>query len=235
MDRQARRRLFLVILACAVVAVTLAFVPYVRETVYIGRLSSEDSDTRCSALRMLGEMRSVRAVADVVRCATKDADMEVRVTAGWALADIGEPALPRLLHTLESGGPDDRAEAARTLVQVVTRNRSPTAMQPLARALKDPEELVRIFAAKALQPYDSDAQPVVPALLEVVNRSDRTSLIAAEVLFWIDRKVTLEQVVPRLQTMSVDASNGHHDGAKELLAWMKMVADSNVENPAIPR
>ena len=139
MDRQARRRLFLVILACAVVAVTLAFVPYVRETVYIGRLSSEDSDTRCSALRMLGEMRSVRAVADVVRCATKDADMEVRVTAGWALADIGEPALPRLLHTLESGGPDDRAEAARTLVQVVTRNRSPTAMQPLARALKDPD------------------------------------------------------------------------------------------------
>ena len=106
-DKKVRQRLWLFLVACAVVAVFLAFVPYMRERVYVWRLSSGDADVRASAARALGHMRAISAIPDLLRCMT-DNDTQVRAEALGALARIGEPALPHLFRALASGEPADR-------------------------------------------------------------------------------------------------------------------------------
>jgi len=86
----------------------------------------------------------VKALIDTL----KDADGEVRIYAGNALAAIGQPAVELLTTTLSDPNRDARAAAAYALGQMGADGAPATTA--LVKALKDSEIDVRRQAAQAL-------------------------------------------------------------------------------------
>lgn len=89
------------------------------------------------------------------------------LAAGCAVLDGGQPETPRdradraLAEIRESKDPEVRAQAAKTLGDLAPL---PEAVDPLLRAVRDPDPRVRRGAADALMRYDGAASRIVPVL-----------------------------------------------------------------------
>ena len=89
---------------------------------------------------------------------------------GCALLDEGRPETPRqqadraLQEIRESRDPEVRAKAAETLGEL----KLPEAVDPLLRAVRDPDARVRRRAADALEHFESAAPAIVPVLTGAV-------------------------------------------------------------------
>jgi HEAT repeat protein len=99
--------------------------------------------------------------------------LAIVLTGGCAVLDVGEPETPRqradraLAEIRDSRDPEVRAEAAKTLGGLAL----PEAVEPLLRAVRDPDPRVRRSAADALEHFEGAASTIVPVL---------TGAIAAE-------------------------------------------------------
>jgi len=97
------------------------------------------------------------------------------LAAGCAALGMGEPETPRqradraLAEIRDSRDPGVRAEAAKTLGDLAV----PEAVDPLLRAVRDPDPHVRASAADALEHFEGEAAAIVPALsLAVATEPD---------------------------------------------------------------
>jgi HEAT repeat protein len=87
-----------------------------------------------------------------------------------AIAQIGEPAVPALVHALEGRSPNLRRRAAKTLGEI--RERASSAIPALTLGLKDPT--LRSVAAYALVRVDRrNAEKYVPVLVKGLDDRDR--------------------------------------------------------------
>jgi HEAT repeat protein len=92
------------------------------------------------------------------------------LAAGCTILDVGEPETPRqradraLAEIRDSRDPEIRAEAAKTLGGLGL----PGAVEPLLRAVRDPDARVRRSAADALEHYEGAAPTTVPALTRAI-------------------------------------------------------------------
>ena len=92
------------------------------------------------------------------------------MTVGCAVLDEGRPETPRqqadraLREIHESREPDVRAKAAQTLGAL----KLPEAVDPLLRAVRDPDARVRRRAADALEHFEGAAPTIIPVLTSAV-------------------------------------------------------------------
>jgi len=188
----------IVALGVAVLAAAgYAFKDKVVEQWYIWELESEDKAVRKRAANNLGEMKSVRALPQLMKLFRNEAS-----TVSHALVQIGRPAVPFLIRelddqdgdrtsaagTLSSIGPEAR-EAVPALIGTVRRQddwqwaardnsvlalakiapESEAVVEALMDALNDPNENVRYSAAAWLGNLGAVARKAVPALKETLK------------------------------------------------------------------
>ncbi len=178
-------------------AAGFALKPAILERWYIWELGSEDKALRKRAADNLGEMKSVRALPQLMKLFREEAS-----TVSQALVQIRRPAVPALIRelkdqdgdrtsaagTLSSIGPEAR-EAVPVLIETLRRQddrqwatrdncvlalariapESKAVVRALVDALKDPNENVRYTAAAWLGKLGSVAQEAIPALKETVK------------------------------------------------------------------
>jgi Uri superfamily endonuclease len=139
----------------------------------MSRLSDPDVATQCAAALGLGQLRTTAAIP-ALTAQLGDANGWVRDTASDALAMIGEPALPALVETLNTGQEGARVRAAGALRKIVggaLTDRQATEFEPqfwpaigaLFAALNDPNRLVRHNAYEALDRLSLLETVIVPA------------------------------------------------------------------------
>ena len=106
-------------------------------------------ETRSAAIEALARIKDPRAISPLLSALGISEKSEARQAAVEALIDIGKPAVPELIETLESlySGDHARALAAGILGKIG----DPRALDPLRKALDDPNEIVRNYAEKALE------------------------------------------------------------------------------------
>jgi HEAT repeat protein len=94
------------------------------------------------------------AVPGLLRALDSD-DVYVRITAAEALGKIGHPvAIERLIATLDHDRPDVRRRVVKALERIGTEPKAHAGAQVvpgLARALRDPDVIVRWAAESALR------------------------------------------------------------------------------------
>jgi HEAT repeat protein len=108
-------------------------------------LEDGDEQVRLHAADLLGSLGDARAVDALIR-ALGGADKRLGVNAGYALCQIGAPAVEALIEALETGNAQMRQNAAETLGKIGDRR----AVEPLLPALEDADAEVRNQAAGAL-------------------------------------------------------------------------------------
>jgi len=112
------------------------------------------------------------------------------------LASLGKPAVPQLIHELQSHDPLVRRQAAEALGEI----KDPRAVDPLTTVLKDKDALIRRHAVKALGKI-KDARAVSP-LIGILNDHDEQShvrMTAAEALGSIGERRAVEPLVSALK------------------------------------
>ena len=147
-------------------------------------------------------------------------DGPTRQQAIFALGTIGEPAgrtAPALAAIMnDDPDPDARAQASLALSKMGGAARQ--VVPELARALKDPELLVRVNAARTLFQLGADARPAVPALTEAL-REERNEAAA-------DRFVNTAQEFIALALGRVSA--GTADGVGPLVEALRAARTNQV-------
>jgi HEAT repeat protein len=124
-------------------------------------LSNPDEDVRWKAAIALGEIGDARAIDPLIRLLGDD-DRFVKGRAAYALGKIGRPAVAALSRALEEGEPGTRWGAAIALGQI----KDPASAPPLAKALLDRSDSVRVEAASALSGMGSTAVAVLIGCME---------------------------------------------------------------------
>jgi HEAT repeat protein len=144
----------------------------------IAALKDEDWAIREEAATMLGTFRDPRAVAPLVSV-LRDGDRAVRDAAIGALLAIGEPAVTTLGACLS----DPVLTVQELVSSVLATIADVRVLAPLVKALKSPDWIVRMHAAKALgRIKDSGAvSPLVPLLQDKVKavREETSTALAA--------------------------------------------------------
>jgi HEAT repeat protein len=111
----------------------------------IAALKDEDWSIREEAATMLGALRDQRAVVPLVSM-LRDGDRAVRDAAITALLAIGEPAVTTLGACLSDSALTVQELASSVLATIADAR----VLEPLTAALKSPDWIVRMHAAKAL-------------------------------------------------------------------------------------
>jgi HEAT repeat protein len=116
-------------------------------------LTDGDSGVRVAAMQALARLGDARAVEPLaafltpaVKGKSDSRETGYCIHAAMALAQLGEPALTRLIGALESGSTEARRAAALALGKL----RNPRGVEPLSRALNDARSEVRQAAALSL-------------------------------------------------------------------------------------
>lgn len=121
-------------------------VPYLIEVLRKGDLNAK----LCSAWA-LGEIRSTKAVHELGR-ALNSANAELRWKSAISLKNIGTASISALEDTLNTGN----AEARRCAIWVLGELGAPRSLPLLRRAVKDPDEQVRLKTVSALLSIGGD-------------------------------------------------------------------------------
>ena len=143
----------------------------------IRALRGEDPEIQASAASLLGEMRET-AVAPLMD-ALDDSDRFVRLVAARNLGKIGNKrAIEALIGSLHRE-PD--AEVRETVAEALGYMGSRQAIEPLALALRDRDEAVKIAAARSLG-YIGGTRAIEPLILALNDVDDQVRHAALETL-----------------------------------------------------
>ena len=114
-------------------------------SVLLAALRDGRTPIRLRAAKLLQELPDPKAVIPLI-AALRDSDANVRQRVAIALGDIGSQATEALVKLLGDSNPEMRRVAAEQLGRI----RPPEAVEPLLKALRDPERNVRWWSAWAL-------------------------------------------------------------------------------------
>lgn len=103
-----------------------------------------DFDARKSAIKTLGKINDERVLEPLLSMLRND---EFKDDATWALAELGQPAIERLLECLEDKDEVVRKQATLVLGEI----KDPASVEPLIERLKDSDWFIRLSAASALE------------------------------------------------------------------------------------
>jgi len=194
----------------------------------IAALESEDGLTRQRAALALGDFGDAKAVAPLIR-ALGDPLTAVREAAADSLAMLGPPAVEPLVELIERPGASERyeepgaAESAKTVTgpgdlswEIATRRDlrrvyaaailgeigDPSAVEPLARALRDENNDVRCQASGALAKFGRGA--VEPLTTVLADPDPDVRVVAAGVLGDIGDASVVEPLIGTLRDANDD-------------------------------
>ena len=131
-----------------------------------------------------------------------------------ALVQIGEPAVPEILHALEKENPDGVTNEHWSVKCLASLGGA--AVPGLTKALANPSLSVRIVAAGALGGIGEDAAGAEPALLEALGDADarvRASALGA----LASAKTASKVLVPRVEAALKDSSPAVRSAALQLV------------------
>ena len=117
------------------------------------------------------------AIPWLVESLAFDESPAVRDAAETALAEIGKPAVPALVHLLDDQEAELRRRAAGSLGQMKAQAKS--AVPQIEARLKDADPEVRYTAARSLWQITGRAEAALPVFVETLKSSDRQLRIAA--------------------------------------------------------
>lgn len=103
-----------------------------------------DYDARKSVIKALGKINDERVLDPLISMLHND---EFKDDATWALADLGHPAVGRLLECLDNSDEVIRKQAILALGEI----RDSSSVDLLIERLKDPDWFIRLTAAAALE------------------------------------------------------------------------------------
>jgi HEAT repeat protein len=116
----------------------------IAERWYIWQLGSQDGEVRAAAALKLAGMRSVRAIPRLIGVFRQEAGGPLPVQfCTFALAVIGEPAVPALLEELKSDNAYVRGDAAMVLGMIGVRTEVRGLLEALQQASSDRDSYVR--------------------------------------------------------------------------------------------
>lgn len=139
-------------------------------------LTAEEREIKVEAARALGKLERSAAIPALVE-AMGDEEVPVRRSAARALAQIGQPAIPALVATLEGQGGRLAPYALWALGEIG----SPAAVDELAEAARSIEWRVRWSAIEALG--DVGGVRAIQALIQALeDRDERVANAAVEAL-----------------------------------------------------
>lgn len=103
-----------------------------------------DYDARKSAIKALGKINDERVLDPLITMIRND---EFKDDATWALAELGKPAVGRLLELLKDPEEVTRKQAILALGEI----KDESCVDALIESLKDPDWFTRLSAASALE------------------------------------------------------------------------------------
>ncbi len=103
-----------------------------------------DYDARKPAIKALGKINDERVLDPLITFMRSD---EFKDDATWALAELGKPAVPRLLELLKDPEEVTRKQAIIALGEI----KDESCVDALIESLKDPDWFTRLSAASALE------------------------------------------------------------------------------------
>ncbi len=124
-----------------------------------------------TALGRIGPVAQL-AIPSLVESLAFDESPAVRDAAETALAEIGTPAIPALVHLLEDQEAELRRRAAGSLGQMKTGAKP--AVPQLEKRLEDSDPLVRFSAARSVWQITGQAEKALPVFVETLKSSDRS-------------------------------------------------------------
>ncbi len=180
-------------------------------------LKSPRVEVRRAAIGSLVHSDLSESMADDIQGALKDADAEVRATAGSAIGNLGAaatPAVPALVAQMQ-GDPSKEARetAARALGRIGKAAKSERRAIPALReaAVKDADPVTRVVALGALALLDEDVPAQVTALRKYLHHDDElVRMKAAHALGMIGPAA--RAAAPEIVAVLKSASDAHHRG-----------------------
>ena len=140
---------------------------------FISALNDPNSEVRFNAAAALGDINDPRAVGPLSSL-INDRDLRVSATAAEALARMQDPRAIRLMvDSLASADWKARARAAQVLSRIPERSFPAAAVDPLVKALRDPDLIVRYYTSEALVAASASAVPALVGLMRTGNANER--------------------------------------------------------------
>ena len=141
--------------------------------VLLRNLNHESESFRRKTAAALGRIGSPAqlAIPTLIEVLAFDESPAVRDAAETALAGIGQPALPALMHLLGDEDPELRQRGARALGAI--KKPAAAAVPKLRERLKDADPHVRFAVAKSLWEIQGTAGDSLPVFVETLKSPDR--------------------------------------------------------------
>jgi HEAT repeat protein len=201
-------------------------------------LEDPDAKARCEATRGLTELirqdymdaamnrrkpTDMSAVARALFKALQDKDAAVRVSAAYAVLNLGpkrKGAMGGLLACLKDRDPWVRQAAASVLGQMAKY--AEEAVPDLLRALKEPDVQMRMTAAAALWAVHSQDDEVMPVVLEALKGDNQSRSAALQVIQQIgpSARAAMPEIIQMLKDSNLQSS------AASALAQMAQGSDA---------
>lgn len=153
-------------------------------------LRSRDKFARWGAARTLGRIGPAAAPAvPALTPLLDDPDPDLALAAATTLQQLGplaQAAVPDLAETVQTSRAAELRQAALRAIDAIGPPAATSVLPALAKALRDPDNRVRVAAAETLGRFGSDAAVAVAALREARNdRSPEVQAAAAAALLQI--------------------------------------------------
>jgi serine/threonine-protein kinase len=180
-------------------------------------LKSENEFSRRSAVEVLNAIGNSGSVKYLLEAVSQDDDWWVRSRASDALARIGGDRVRQAVLELIR---DKDENIRRAAIEIINTNPDKSTVDHLIEATRDDDWWVRERAADALAEIGD--KRALPALLEMLNRNDRSLPVAIAALGRIGNADVLKQLLPYVRKsekeISVAAINAVAQLADERLA-----------------
>jgi HEAT repeat protein len=191
----------------------------------LGRAAEDDNaDVRRKACYALGSLgpRAEGAMNALLERLILDEDAAVKDAAANALAQVGEPAVDRLVDLLNRGGPDLQWRAAQALGQVGASAKP--AVESLKLAFGSPSADVRIEAIDAVWKISRDSHAVATVLVEALAEDDRQIRRRAAGLL-VELKQLPRETSLKLEQLAADGNSNESRAAAHVLRERSRKAD----------
>jgi hypothetical protein len=153
-------------------------------------LTDEDARIRLAACKIIGEIGSPVAVPTLLKLLNKEADGDLRWAATQALSKMGDAALSGLIVALK----DEDWKVRRSAADALWALREPAAVEALAEAMTDRNDVVRQAATGAIEQLGEGAVTGLVNLLK--TGADPVRQAAAQMLRKIGTPAALQALQP---------------------------------------